>query len=764
MNNRSKPDIMYELMIEILSEEELEEFNHLYTSFFELLGDYSSLMDEKKWNLFLEKLDEINSDNNLLALKVVTVILYKKDAHYEDEVINALLKRFKSYFANDNIDRKERIEFAVKYHSSRPKEYISQFSDYEFTKPLEVLFINEGEENPAYVLEQFNKIDKPNRDYFFKSLDHSPENFLKFGEIIKEYNSSLYMTTLVNFLYYYNPNKIEFKNKVLDTDKIREVSTELYRMIEDEQYDKAFNLENTLRNMIRYCYMDEVWYPRLFERLWNIELGKSETDLHSIKNYLLIGINCLDNQKLVDEVYDKFYIWGQEYKQFDSNVFSTLNPKSFGRRINKMKSLINNDFFDLKNIHFHSKLHSSNIENKINQDLTALFGEILAWAKDKNRILYFKILVSYFNIDFESKQSVAPFQKAEEQFMTEFKSCLKKDTNEAAIMLGLLLNISDAGWYPKKHINQMVDKLFFMLYDIDKEKAQNELKKIYQKVKEFYEKYDRGGPAPWNPRYSASTEYASNELLKKLSNYDDEKVREAVAENPKTQDDVLLALSQDESEEVRAKVALNHNTPSEILDKLSRDKSNRVSEVVARNPNTDPLLLERLSRYEQWVRVNLSWNPNLPMNLIEKLSRDRDAFVRSCIASHKRTSVEILRELSKDKEVSVRASVASNKNTPSEILEVLSSDDGGLKLIISSFFSSLKYRIKKLTSNDIYLIISRERFKDDINKRYKYEVRENVASNPNTPKYVLEKLLNDKEEIVARSAKYALNPSSLGVR
>ena len=571
-------------------------------------------------------------------------------------------------------------------------------------------------------------------------------------------SDTLYMSRLVDFLNHYNNDSNEYKGKVLDEDKIREVSSELYRLIEKEQYTKEFNLVYALRTMIRYCYMDEVWYPQLLEKLWSIELSKSEVDIESVDNYFFIGINCLDNEKLLNEVCDKFYIWAQEYKEFDIYKFSDIHPKSFRRRINKMKALLNHNegTFSKRNIHL-----QPNIKSKIGNNLISLFCEILVWAKDKNRALYFEILVSYFNINFEDSNGCMQHLTAKEQFIAEFKSSLEKDIEEASVMLGVLLSKSDVGYYHNhtKDINQMLDELFFMLYDVDKEKAKNELNRVLQKEEEFYEKYDRGGSSSWTPSYTASTDYASATLLEKLSRYDDEEVREEVAKNPNTQVDVLVYLSQDESEEVRSTVALNHNTPSTILDKLSKDNSNRVCAFVARNPNTDSVLLQRLSKYELWIRINLSWNPNLPIHLIEQLSKDRNSSVRGYIATHDKTPIEILQKLSKDKDVSVRASVASNKNTPVEVLEALSSDDGGFRLIIDSFLSGLKYRIKKLTTKGVYHIISMERVIDSCNKRNKYQVRENVASNPNTPKHVLEKLLNDKEEIVVNSAKNALNPS-----
>ena len=55
------------------------------------------------------------------------------------------------------------------------------------------------------------------------------------------------------------------------------------------------------------------------------------------------------------------------------------------------------------------------------------------------------------------------------------------------------------------------------------------------------------------------------------------------------------------------------NSPPEVLEKLANDRDWRVRQEVANNPNTPPEVLEMLaSDGNIWVRCRVAYNPNTP--------------------------------------------------------------------------------------------------------------------------------------------------------
>ena len=92
----------------------------------------------------------------------------------------------------------------------------------------------------------------------------------------------------------------------------------------------------------------------------------------------------------------------------------------------------------------------------------------------------------------------------------------------------------------------------------------------------------------------------------------------------------------------------------------------------ASNPNTPKKILTKLYKLNsKAVKYALSNNPNLPIELIEKLSKD-DWICRSNIAINKKTPIEILRRLKDDKSEEVKIMLALNPNTPKDVLIELS--------------------------------------------------------------------------------------------
>lgn len=79
--------------------------------------------------------------------------------------------------------------------------------------------------------------------------------------------------------------------------------------------------------------------------------------------------------------------------------------------------------------------------------------------------------------------------------------------------------------------------------------------------------------------------------------------------------------------------------------------------------------------------------------ILTSLSRDKDSYVRECVADNKNTPKEVLERLSKDKNKDVRYNVADNPNTSIEVLNRLSKDKNW---VVKSFA-----RIKLTVKNNI---------------------------------------------------------------
>ena len=132
---------------------------------------------------------------------------------------------------------------------------------------------------------------------------------------------------------------------------------------------------------------------------------------------------------------------------------------------------------------------------------------------------------------------------------------------------------------------------------------------------------------------------------------------------------------ENKSKNTRENIASDKNTPVNVLEKLSTDKDEWVRRCVALNTSTPTSVLERLSADEDDdVRRGVAENENTPAEVLAKLSTDSFT-VRCGVASNVNTPVDILEKLSKDEEKDVRWSVAYNASTPVDMLRAIIFED-----------------------------------------------------------------------------------------
>jgi len=117
--------------------------------------------------------------------------------------------------------------------------------------------------------------------------------------------------------------------------------------------------------------------------------------------------------------------------------------------------------------------------------------------------------------------------------------------------------------------------------------------------------------------------------------------------------ELLVELANSDDMGSRWAVAKNPHTPVEILERLSKDKINLVRALVATNPKTPSKILESLFSDEKIVRDGLSGNPQTPLKILKVLSDDKDKMVRMRLAENPSATKDILNKLLKDSDENV---------------------------------------------------------------------------------------------------------------
>lgn len=207
---------------------------------------------------------------------------------------------------------------------------------------------------------------------------------------------------------------------------------------------------------------------------------------------------------------------------------------------------------------------------------------------------------------------------------------------------------------------------------------------------------------------------ATPAMLERLSGDNDPDVRAAVAGNLKTRPELLDKLSRGHGM-VMAQVAKNPSTPAETLHRLFQDTStgNQMRALVAGNASAPAdLRSAAVNDADDWVREHAAGNAALTETELPRLVRDSSQRVRRALARN-RAAGAVLPELGRDADDFVRSTAAKNPAASPELLRSLAADEF-------------------------------------------HAVRAGVASNPNTPRDVLERLVDDLNHI-GMAARSALN-------
>lgn len=202
----------------------------------------------------------------------------------------------------------------------------------------------------------------------------------------------------------------------------------------------------------------------------------------------------------------------------------------------------------------------------------------------------------------------------------------------------------------------------------------------------------------------------SEDLLIKLSNDKEPDVRAEIAINTDTPKEVLLKLADDDYYDVTSGVARNfliYQTENfDILEKLANSHDPRIRVIIAVRKETPTEILAKLSDdLSSDVRYEVAINKKTPQETLVKLSDDLSASIRNAIATREDAPKHLLIKLADDQSPTVRKNVALNRNAPLEALEKLANDDVARVLIsVADNKNVTKEILMKLSNSNIGLV------------------------------------------------------------
>ena len=246
-------------------------------------------------------------------------------------------------------------------------------------------------------------------------------------------------------------------------------------------------------------------------------------------------------------------------------------------------------------------------------------------------------------------------------------------------------------------------------------------------------------------------ENVSLDVLNYFYNFDDPEVREAIAGNPKTPPETLIKMSEFETHYMGTPRSLTRNpsSPVKVLTNMYEKAlsgqqgwlKSSVFSGLAQNPLTPTKIINDIAATatkassDPALKFNLASNSNLPVELIEKYSNDKDSRIRAFLARNPATPSELVEKLALDEDSRVRVYAILNPKISRETLEKLIND-----------------KDVDVRANAAYLIRDPE-ILEKISNDPKDFVRSKVAHNKATSIETLKKLSNDSDDLVRKAAK-----------
>lgn len=187
--------------------------------------------------------------------------------------------------------------------------------------------------------------------------------------------------------------------------------------------------------------------------------------------------------------------------------------------------------------------------------------------------------------------------------------------------------------------------------------------------------------------------------------------------------------------ELLKEIAANPNLSREYLNKLA---DTPVGIDAVKNPSTPQAVVERaLVSDDDIKRAAAAENPKTRPEALFKLSSDPSPIVRAGLAKNPAISIDIMRKLASDVDAEVRKSLLENQELPPELLDRIVNNtepdcDFVRKMMANPCITPEMLRRNSVNADEC--------------------VRAGVASNPNTPREILNNFILDKNpEIIERA-------------
>lgn len=224
-----------------------------------------------------------------------------------------------------------------------------------------------------------------------------------------------------------------------------------------------------------------------------------------------------------------------------------------------------------------------------------------------------------------------------------------------------------------------------------------------ERVNSFY-----GGSAVENPNFS-------QESFKKLNR----DVLEDIIERTSTVN-LLVRLADYADEKIRLAVAGRAITPPAILQRLADDKDKYVRKAVAHNRSTPPAVLKRLATDLPPIRAEVAGNVNTPPGILAVLAEDDHLDVRKEAAGNDKTPPRALEQLARREgdDADVYFHVALNPATPPTVLDHLASHSiPSIRNAVTEHPKVSRETLERLATTDENEVVRRHA-RDEVNKRF----------------------------------------------
>lgn len=192
-------------------------------------------------------------------------------------------------------------------------------------------------------------------------------------------------------------------------------------------------------------------------------------------------------------------------------------------------------------------------------------------------------------------------------------------------------------------------------------------------------------------------------------------------------------------------LAQNAQTSAKQLTELAQEENIFIQQLIARHPNTTESILKTLlEKKNKHIAQSILMRPNLSTKILSQLMNFREEYIQQLIARHPNTSPEILTKLCSYPSFRVVWEVTRNPNSTTAVLTeaIRSNSPGGQKL---SKFIEVRRAVARHPQTDPQILT-------ELASDLEWQVRDQVASNPNTPAETIVLLTKDENEYVRQTA------------